>query len=184
MIAAKDQKFLLKVARQAIERGLKDEELEIDEKEASKAMEKPAAVFVTLTKNKELRGCIGSLEAQQPLLEAVVGNALNAAFHDPRFEPVRADELKEIRIEISILSEAKEITFSSEKELLEKIDEKMGIILESGARRSTFLPQVWKQIEGKKEFLEQLSLKAGAGKDAWKTAVISFYRVEEFHEKH
>src|SRR3989338_8636225 len=82
--------------------------------------------FVTLTekKNGDLRGCIGSLEAVQPLYADVMGNALNAAFRDPRFFPFSKDELKDVKIEVSILSEAKMLKYKDEEDLLGKLNHK------------------------------------------------------------
>ena len=141
------------------------------------------ACFVTLTINKNLRGCIGSLEARQELWKDVMQNALNAAFSDYRFSPLSKTELPKIKIEVSVLSEKKKISFKNEKELLEKIDKKMGIILEKNGHGATFLPQVWEQISDKTEFLEHLSMKAGLNKDAWKQSEIYYYRVEAEEEK-
>lgn len=172
---------LLQLARKTIEYYLKNKELKIPEELKKKYSEKKAS-FVTLTKNKELRGCIGSLYPKQELWKDVKENVINATFHDPRFNPLTKQELEKIKIEISILTIPKKINFKDEKELLNKINKNMGIILKKGFGTSTFLPQVWEEISDKKAFLEQLSLKAGLDKDAWKNAEIYSYEVEKMRE--
>lgn len=171
-------KELLDLARKAIECHLKDEEVKVS-KEIKKKYSKKQACFVTLTENEELRGCIGSLYPRQELWKDVVENAINAGFHDFRFYPLRENELSKIKIEVSVLSIPKKLSFENEKELLKKINKKMGIILRKGGNSSTFLPQVWVQIPDKKQFLEQLSLKAGLDKDAWRDSDIRFYKVKK-----
>lgn len=173
---------LLQLARKTIEYYLDNKELKIPE-ELKKKYSKKQACFVTLTKNKELRGCIGSLYPKQELWKDIQENAINAAFHDFRFNPLTKEELKKIKIEISILTIPKKINFKNEKELLKKINKKMGIILKKGFNNSTFLPQVWEEILDKQDFLEQLSLKAGLDKNAWKNAEIYSYEVEKMRER-
>ena len=165
---------LTEIARKTLEAYFRGEEFEPDVKTKRKYNEKKAC-FVTLAKNSVLRGCIGCLEARQVLWREVIENAINAAFHDPRFIQLKEDELKDIKIEISILTKPKELTFKTSDELLKKIKNNMGLILRKKFCSSTFLPQVWEQIPNKKEFLEHLSMKAGLNKDAWKDAEIWYY---------
>lgn len=173
---------LLKLARDAIERELNNEKLEISRGIREKYSRKGAS-FVTLAKNKILRGCIGSLNAVQELYKDVIENAKHAAFDDYRFPQVKKNELSEIRIEVSVLSIPKKLEFKNEKELLKKIDKDMGIILRKGFSSATFLPQVWEDIPDKTDFLENLCIKAGINKDSWKSSEIYFYRVEKIKEK-
>jgi AmmeMemoRadiSam system protein A len=167
---------LTKLARNTIEYSFQNKTFFPDEK-TKKLYGKKQACFVTLTKNNELRGCIGSLIATKELYRDVMQNALSAAFRDPRFLPLKESELKEIEIEVSVLSNSEKIEFSSPEELLEKINKNMGIILKKGFFTSTFLPQVWEQLSDKINFLESLSMKAGLERDAWKTADIYYYTV-------
>ena len=169
-------KELLKLARKAIEAEIDNRDVKVNE-EIKKKYKQKQACFVTLTKNNQLRGCIGSLETKLPLWEDIVENAINAAFNDFRFQPVRKIELKNIKIEISILSQPKRLEYESPQDLLNKINKKMGIILKKDFHQATFLPQVWKQLTNKIGFLEQLSMKAGLDKDAWKSAEIFYYTV-------
>lgn len=139
---------------------------------------KPYGVFVTITKSGELRGCIGNTDPDRPLYKAVVENARKAALEDPRFPPVSEDELDDIDVEISILSEPRKLDYKDPNELLDKITPgKDGVILSKDAKSATYLPQVWEDIPDKREFLESLSEKAGLPKDSWKTAEVKTYRV-------
>jgi len=167
---------LLQLARQTLESFFQNKKFEPDEKTKSKYSDKRAC-FVTLNLNNQLRGCIGSLQAIQELWRDVTQNTINAAFNDPRFMPLTKEELNKIKIEISTLSKPKKLEFKNEKELLEKINNKIGIILKRGSNSATFLPQVWQQIPDKIQFLEHLSQKAGLNKDAWKNSEIWFYNV-------
>jgi len=149
---------LLRIARGAIESKLLG---------ASSAVDAPwlrqnGATFITLTRDGELRGCIGSLQAARPLGDDVAENALGAAFRDPRFPPVTAAEWPGIKVEVSLLSTPKPMRFADEADLLGQIREgEDGIILECDGRRATFLPQVWESIPGKRQFLAELARKAG-----------------------
>ncbi len=168
---------LTQLARKTIEFYFNNKKFEPDKKTKQKLKDKKAC-FVTLTNKGNLRGCIGCVEAEQELWKQVQENIINAAFYDTRFSGLTKKELKKIKIEVSVLSEPKKLEYKTEKDLLKKINNKMGIILKKNPCSSTFLPQVWKQIPDKKEFLEHLSLKAGLDKDAWKTAEIWGYGVE------
>lgn len=168
---------LTQFARKTLEDFFSRKSPTIDDKIKEKYKSKKAC-FVTLHENGELRGCIGCLESTKPLWKNVQENAINAAFHDLRFFPLTKEELKEIKIEVSVLSKPKKLNFKDEKDLLGKINNKMGLILKKGFHTATFLPQVWEQIPDKIKFLEQLSLKAGLEKNTWKNAEILVYDVD------
>ena len=126
------------------------------------------ATFVTLSQNGELRGCIGTLEAWRPLLADVEANAGNAAFRDPRFAPLRADELLITRVEVSLLTPAETIAFSDEADALGQLRPAIdGVIFRAGCHRSTFLPQVWEQLPEPNQFMAYLKQKAGLPADYW-----------------
>jgi hypothetical protein len=141
--------------------------------------------FVTLTKDGGLRGCIGHLGAQMPLYQAIMDNARSAATRDPRFQPVRTDELAEIAIEISVLTEPQALEFGSPDDLLDKLrPDKDGVVLQIADRSATYLPQVWEHFPKKEDFLNTLAQKAGCPPDAWRgtdTKVFT-YQVEAFKE--
>lgn len=120
------------------------------------------ASFVTLTRDGELRGCIGSLRRSRLLGDDVVANAVAAATEDPRFPPLAADALDAIAIEVSVLSEPEFLDFAGEQELLAQLRPgEDGLIIFSGCRSATFLPQVWDQLPEPRQFLAALKEKAG-----------------------
>ncbi len=144
----------------------------------------PAACFVTLMYGGQLRGCMGSLEARRSLLADVKANAVAAAFHDPRFPPLSARELDDTDIEVSVLSPAQPLDFSSEADALVQLRPGVdGIVLTHGHARSTFLPQVWAQLPDRQEFLAQLKRKAGLSGDFWSDAIrLQRYTVQKWSE--
>jgi AmmeMemoRadiSam system protein A len=144
----------------------------------------PGACFVTLTQQGELRGCIGSLEAHRPLLADVKANALAAAFRDPRFSPLAQHELDVVEIEVSLLSLMQPLTFASEAGALAQLRPGIdGVVFEFGARRSTFLPQVWEQLPEPDEFIAQLKRKAGLPASFWAAEVrLQRYTVSKWKE--
>ena len=145
----------------------------------------PGASFVTLTKNGRLRGCIGSIAAQRPLLEDVQTNAIAAATRDPRFAPMTPDELSAVSIEVSVLSAPRPLRVSSLREayaaLLPGVD---GVILEVGAwHRALLLPQVWREVPDPAQFLGHLWLKAGVEPGVWREdTTLRTFRVRAWHE--
>jgi AmmeMemoRadiSam system protein A len=142
------------------------------------------ACFVTLTQQGELRGCIGTLEAHRPLLSDVRANALAAAFRDPRFAPLSARELESTDVEVSLLSPLQALSFSCEAEALAQLRPGLdGVVLEFGARRGTFLPQVWEQLPEASDFMAQLRRKAGLPAGFWHDEVRLYrYTVDKWKE--
>jgi AmmeMemoRadiSam system protein A len=141
--------------------------------------------FVTLTKGGQLRGCIGDIFPEEPLVLAVINNARNAALRDPRFSPVTSDELGDIAIEVSVLSVPKPLPFSSPEDLLGKLRPNVhGVVLNVDGSRATFLPQVWEQLPDKVDFLSHLSAKAGREPNAWRGSGtrVHTYTAEAFEE--
>ena len=165
----KNRRSLLDLAYRSIESGLKTgHPLNINLRDYSTELSQQRATFVTLEKNKQLRGCIGMLEAVLPLAEDISENAFSAAFRDPRFPPLEESELKDLQIHLSILSPAVEMDFSSEEDLIAQIRPNIdGLILESDSRRGTFLPSVWQSIPESEQFLRHLKQKAGLAKNYW-----------------
>jgi AmmeMemoRadiSam system protein A len=128
---------------------------------------KIGACFVTLKKKSsanthwELRWCIGSLTATRPLYEDIIINAKNAAFSDPRFQPLSEDETDDLIVEISVLTSPRSKKFSSFQKLLEYLREnKPGLIISLDWYKSTFLPSVWEELPDEEQFLVHLIYKA------------------------
>lgn len=181
--------LLVKLARRTIEKQLYRRFNDSDALEKallSNQFQQHQGTFVTLNKQGQLRGCIGSLEGNEPIAEGVRHNAVNAAFHDPRFPPLSADELDHVDIEISILTEPKSLAYRDGDDLISKLRVNIdGVILRKGYQSATFLPQVWDQLPNPRNFLSHLCRKAGLASDAWETSKlqISTYQVIHFKEK-
>lgn len=164
-----EQQLLLQLARESIEYGLQHQhEIALSADNYPPQLQEQRATFVTLHLNNQLRGCIGTLEAYQPLVLDVAHNAYAAAFNDPRFMPVTQSEVNKLEIHISILNPAEQLRFGSEQELIGQIRPGVdGLIMQDGRSRGTFLPSVWEQLTGPKEFIHHLKLKAGLPADYW-----------------
>ncbi len=181
MLTDQQKKLLLKIARETLENylsGKKLPELKIDD---PVLMEK-RGVFVTLHKKENLRGCIGYIEPIKPLYLAVREMAIHSATQDPRFEPVRYEELKDIEIEISVLTVPQKVKSADEIVL-----GRDGVIVKRGFNQGVFLPQVAEETGWtKEEFLSYLcSHKAGLPPDAWKDPKTELYtfQADVFSEK-
>jgi hypothetical protein len=174
-------KILLPIARAAITRAL---DVPYTADESAPWLAEHGACFVTLTQSGALRGCIGSLQAHRPLLDDVKSNAVSAAFHDPRFMPLRADELDITRIELSLLSPTEAMAFQDEKHALAQLRPHVdGLVFEYRRYRSTFLPQVWEQLPQPQQFMAHLKRKAGLQEDFWADEIrLSRYTVSKWRE--
>jgi hypothetical protein len=130
----------------------------------------PGACFVTLKKRGELRGCIGSLEARRSLGQDVVENAKSAAHRDPRFSPLRRNELDQVRFEVSLLSPMERLEAETEQEALEKLRPGVdGVLLQWGTYRGVFIPKMWGMLPTPTEFLAVLRRKAGLPSTEWRS---------------
>jgi len=177
---------LLKLARSSIAKKLgKSYDSPSDEVLKDKELQAQKGTFVTLNIHGRLRGCIGSLVGQTPLVKGVEDNAINAAFHDPRFNPLSADEYSNIHVEVSVLTDPQPLEYTDTNDLINKLKPKVhGVILRKGYASATFLPQVWDQLPTHEVFLSHLCLKAGLPGDTWKKdhLDIQTYTVQYFEE--
>jgi AmmeMemoRadiSam system protein B/AmmeMemoRadiSam system protein A len=183
-LSAEQKRYLLKVARDTIELYAKEKK-RFEPQTTDPALKENKGVFVTLEKDGDLRGCIGHLEAVQPLFLDVRDNAWNAAFRDPRFKPVSAGELSDIEVEVSVLSAPELIDAGSPEEYLKSIQPNVdGIILDYKGAGATYLPQVWEMLPDKEQFLSSLCQKANLSADCWKKQGVKLYRyhVDAFKE--
>ena len=174
---AEQQQRLLSLARQAIEEHVRSGR-EVPVTDTDPALLRPAAAFVTLRENGQLRGCIGSLEPDQPLANCVRDRAIMAATSDPRFPSVRARELPALELEISVLSPLRRVAGADDIDI-----SKHGVVVSSGGRRGVFLPQVAKETGwNREELLSHLCQeKAGLPRDAWKNgAALYVFTVQAF----
>lgn len=185
---SEDEKvMLLRLARQALEcyaAGEKPPELDLAE--YSPALREQGASFVTLTHNGDLRGCIGALEAYQPLVEDVVDHVIAAACEDPRFHPVRPHEVPRLHIEISRLTNPAPLLYKNPEDLPALLRPRIdGVILRDGPYRATFLPQVWEKVPDPEQFLTHLCQKMGLPGSTWRKKLLQVftYQVEVFEEE-
>ena len=183
---AYERRQLLALARRVVEAVVRFGELpSLDDPTLPALAAVPRGCFVTLTRRGQVRGCIGNLFPRLPLVQALAENARAAALEDRRFERVTPDELPDLIIEISVLTEPRPLPFTSPNELLAKLrPHQDGVILRRGAQSATFLPQVWAKLPDKITFLNHLAGKAGWSSDAWRQPGIEVqvYQAEAFAE--
>lgn len=182
-LSTEQRQTLLQVARRSIEQGLSEgRPLTVDPGTFEAELQAVRATFVTLERQGELRGCIGHLEAVQPLVSDVAENAFSAAFRDPRFPPMDAAEWPGVSVHISILTPAEPLRFEDEPDLLSQLRPGVdGLILSDGPNRGTFLPAVWESLPDPEDFFRQLKRKAGLPPDHWSSHLqVARYRTESF----
>lgn len=179
------QTQLLALARDSIRHGLEfGKPMRVDPRDYPGDLGENRATFVTLLHGKQLRGCIGMLEAIRPLAEDVSENAFAAAFRDGRFPPLRESEFNGLEIHISILTPAEAMQFASEQDLLNQLRPGMdGLILEEGWRKSTFLPSVWETLPDPVQFLRRLKEKAGLPAAYWSDAIRAYRYTTDYIEE-
>jgi AmmeMemoRadiSam system protein A len=185
MLHVDDQKLLLQLSRLALEKAIKEkQQLLYDKKSLPSALLVTGACFVTLKKDGQLRGCIGSLTAHQPLVADVIEHTIQAALSDPRFPPTIESEIPKITIHISVLTPPEALYFSSEQHCIDQLRPGIdGLILADRGHRGTFLPSVWDELPEPKDFLEHLKNKAGFPKNYWSdTLTVHRYQAQYFSE--
>jgi AmmeMemoRadiSam system protein A len=157
---------LLALARAAVSESLEGPAVQIP---SEPWLNEPGACFVTLRKAGELRGCIGTLEPHRSLGKDVVENAKSAARRDPRFSPLRRNELDLVRFEVSLLSPMERLEAETEQEALAKLRPGIdGVLLQWGTYRGVFIPKMWGMLPTPGEFLATLKRKAGLPSKEWR----------------
>lgn len=181
-----EKRILLKIAREAIKSRLEGRTIpDLSLEDLPETLREEGACFVTLTRGGQLRGCVGTLQAEKPLALDVQLRAVAAAFHDFRFPRLKIEEFPEIEIEISYLTQPEPLDYRDGEDLLARLEPgKDGLVLSDGSRRATFLPQVWEKLPEPAQFLSHLCIKMGLPEDAWRQQALEaqVYRVEEFSE--
>lgn len=184
MLSDDSKRRLLTIARDSIAAELKDRTAaRLDLASLPPELQAHGACFVTLTHGDSLRGCIGSLEARQPLAVDVQEHAGDAAFRDFRFPPLTESELAGLHVEISVLSAPEPLKYNTPEELPGLLNPGIdGVVLSRGMRRATFLPQVWEKVTDPNSFLDMLCEKMGVDYDLWRREKldVSIYHVESF----
>ncbi len=160
---------LLRVALDSIGHGLAHgAPLGVDLAGYPPALRAELASFVTLKIEDKLRGCIGKMQACNPLVTDVAENAYAAAFADDRFDPLTAAEVDDIDVKVSVLTDPEPLPFTGESDLLSRLRPGTdGLILACGSRRALFLPDVWETLPEPRDFLAHLKVKAGLRPDYW-----------------
>ena len=168
---------LLAIARASLVHGVRTGvPLPLDPEKLSGQLAETRAVFVTLRRHGQLRGCTGSLEARLPLAVEVARTACATALSDPRFPPVSAAEIHDISIEISVLSPLTPFPVRDEADLLARLVPGVdGLVLEAGPYQATFLPKVWEDLPSPRDFVAELKAKAGLPRNFW-SPDIAFHR--------
>ncbi len=175
--------ILVSLARREIAQALDLSAPAVDQSQPR--LQQHGATFVTLTQQRQLRGCIGTLQAYRPLLHDLKANAHAAAFRDPRFSPLQAHEVDETEVEVSLLSAMQPLQFRDEQHAWSQLRAgEDGVVLEYGRYRSTFLPQVWEQLPEVRDFMARLKQKAGLPASFWHEEVRLYrYTVQKFRER-
>lgn len=183
VIAPADRELLLSLARDSIARGvgLRRPADAPAEHSLPEPLRTPGASFVTLVGEQGLRGCRGALEPFRPLAHDVWFNAWSSAFDDPRFPPLEAAELAGLVVEVSLLSALEPLVAVTEAELIAALEPRRhGVVIALGARRATFLPQVWESLPEPTRFLGELKAKAGLPREFWSPELRAWrYTVDE-----
>ena len=188
MLTDKQGAILIRLARQVIEENLQLEPTDpVGEEElADPVFQGYKPLFITLNKRGQLRGCIGSLIGTESIIDAIKRHAVNAAFFDQRFSPVTEDEVMELEINISLLTEPQPLEYQVGDDLEIKLRPGIdGVILRDPTMgAATFLPQVWEQLPTVPLFLSHLCGKAGLPEDTWhkRHLQIQTYQVQYFKE--
>ena len=185
-LAAAQRATLIDVARRSIENGLATgRPLVVTPSEYHRDLKAVRASFVTLQIHGQLRGCIGHLEAVQPLIVDVVENAFAAAFRDPRFNPLTRVEWPDVELHLSILTPPERLAVRDEADLITQLRPgEDGLILQDGPNRGTFLPSVWDGLPEPIDFLMHLKSKAGLAANHWSDSMEVYrYRTESFGEE-
>jgi uncharacterized protein len=190
-LSNEEGKFLLQLARNTVTQYLENGKTIKPPKDTPKKLFEQCGVFVTINSvrggEKELRGCIGYPYPTNPLVEAVIDNAINASKQDPRFEPMTPEELDKVVFEVSVLTPPEPVQTNDPQEYVKKIKVgEDGLIIERGYHKGLLLPQVPIELGWcEEEFLCQCCMKAGLPPDSWltKDAKISKFKAIIFEEQ-
>lgn len=172
-LSEEQRKTLLRIARQSIAAVLDGRSPDWKAEDFDETLRRPAGAFVTLTREGDLRGCIGSIHAVEPLYKAVASSAISAAFRDPRFPSLRPGELEQLEIEVSVMGPIERVA-----NIEEIVVGRDGLIISRGPYAGLLLPQVATEYGWDRQtFLQQTCRKAGLPPDAWRAQDC---RIEKF----
>ncbi len=187
-VSKDDGILLLELARESILNRFQNNKTKLQslkESVSTEILEEDRGTFVTLHKNRKLRGCIGNIDPVKNIFQGVLDNAKNAAFNDARFTPLTHDDLSATTIEISILTRPEKLSYTDANDLVAKLRPDIdGVIVKKGHNSATFLPQVWAQLKEPETFLSHLCSKAGLSAIEWQLGRLDIftYQVQFFEE--
>ncbi len=179
--------FLLTFARKAMEHGIRHgAPPPMPDNIPDPILLETRATFITIERHGQLRGCIGRVVAEAPLMEDIAEHAVAAAIHDPRFMPLTIEETKDAELSISILTDPEPMTVKNEIELVQRlVPGRDGLILREGRRGATFLPSVWEELPDPYAFVQHLKMKAGWPANYWSDGIkVQRYRSHYLTEQH
>lgn len=183
LLNKEDQATLLDVARKVIRHGVVfHAQDEVNAADFVPSLQEYQSSFVTLRKHAQLRGCMGNLHANRPLVVDVAQNAFAAAFEDPRFPALDGSEMDDLELHLSVLTPLDELFVHSLPGLQEEIQPgRDGVYLEEGKRKATLLPSVWASLKDPESFTSELLKKGGWPRHYWSPRMRAYrYRTQEF----
>lgn len=173
-----EKRLALDLVKDSLEAYLTDRTYISPPKTLPELFSKNGASFVTinLKENNTLRGCMGTIVAYRPLSEDLIKNTISSATGDPRFPPMTIEDIKDVSLEISILTEPQCLEFTDSTDLINKVRKDIdGLIIKRGEHQATFLPSVWEQLPSKEEFFMHLCHKAGMEIECFKDKNLQVY---------
>jgi AmmeMemoRadiSam system protein A len=177
----RERNVLVAVAREAVRQGLEGDRRPLVLDSLSPRLRHPGATFVTLRRDRDLLGCIGTLEPVRSVAADVHHNAAAAAFADPRLPSVTRSDFESLSVKVSVLGPLVPLDVRSSTELASTVLPGLGVLVQDGRRRATFLPSVWEQIPDIDRFLTMLWQKAGLAPGRWTDQLrVSCYQTVEF----
>ena len=181
-LSAAELRALADIAHHAVITAVRDRRRDVPEPgDFPEALRRPGAVFVTLRRDGQLRGCVGTMSPVMPLVQAAADRARAAAFDDPRFQPVRPAELDGLAVEVSVLSPMEGFTVGGYDELVGALRPGVdGLLVEAGRHRATFLPAVWDELKDPADFVDALWRKAGMPSRSWPAGIATW----RYHAQH
>jgi AmmeMemoRadiSam system protein A len=186
-LTREEKSTLLKLARDVLQAKVQGQDPPpINLADYPAVLGEPGACFVTITKGGILRGCVGSIEAVQPLVQDVHDRAIAAGFFDYRFPPLTEEEFTQIKLEISLLTVPQKLTYDTPEDLIQQLRPQVdGVILKYKGHKGTFLPQVWEKLSQPELFLSRLCQKMGLSEKAWQELPlqVEIYQVIKFSEE-
>ena len=180
MISDESGKFLVNLSKEVIKYYLENDKLMEKPKDYPIELDEPLGVFVTLNKKNNLRGCIGYAEPVKPVIDAVMGVAISAAFNDPRFNQVSQEEFGQLDFEVTVLTKPEIIEVAHPKQYFDEIEiGRDGLIIQKGYSRGLLLPQVAvENLFTIEDFLNHTCMKAGISADSWMDESCDVYKFQ------